>query len=34
VLDAKGVIRYKHVSGEALDKAVDALLEEAETHSR
>jgi hypothetical protein len=28
VLDPKGVIRYKSVRGEAMDKAVDALLEE------
>jgi hypothetical protein len=28
VLDAKGVIRYKNVRGEGLDKAVDALLKE------
>ena len=28
VLDAKGVIRYTNVRGEALDKAVDALLAE------
>jgi hypothetical protein len=28
VLDAKGVIRYKDVRGEPLEKAVDALLEE------
>jgi hypothetical protein len=30
VLDAKGVIRYKNVRGEAMDKAVDALLKEME----
>lgn len=30
VLDAKGVIRYKHVRGEAMDKAVDELLKEME----
>ena len=30
VLDAKGVIRYKHVRGEAMDKAVDMLLKEME----
>ena len=30
VLDHKGVIRHKNVSGEAMDKAVDALLEELE----
>lgn len=28
VLDPKGVIRFKGVRGEAMDKAVDALLEE------
>ena len=28
VLDAKGVIRYKDVRGEQLDKAVDTLLKE------
>lgn len=28
VLDAKGVIRYKNVRGEAMDEAVDALLKE------
>src|SRR5262245_4499868 len=28
VLDAKGVIRYRDVREEAMDKAVDALLEE------
>ena len=28
VLDAKGVIRYTNVRGEAMDKAVDALLAE------
>ena len=28
VLDAKGVIRYKNVRGEAMDKAVDTLLAE------
>ena len=28
VLDAKGVIRYKNVRGEAMDKAIDALLAE------
>jgi peroxiredoxin len=28
VLDGKGVIRYTGVRGEAMDKAVDALLEE------
>jgi thiol-disulfide isomerase/thioredoxin len=30
VLDGKGVIRYKGVRGEAMDKAVDALLKEME----
>lgn len=30
VLDAKGVIRYKNVRGEALDRAVDQLLAELE----
>jgi peroxiredoxin len=30
ILDAKGVIRYKNARGEAMDKAVDALLEEME----
>ena len=29
VLDAKGVIRYKHVRGEKMDKAVEALLKES-----
>ena len=28
VLDAKGVIRFKEVRGEAMDKAVDTLLKE------
>lgn len=28
VLDAKGIIRYKNLRGEPLDKAVDALLAE------
>ncbi|MGA1605820.1 MAG: TlpA family protein disulfide reductase [Planctomycetota bacterium] len=28
VLDHKGVIRFKNVRGEAMDKAVDQLLEE------
>ena len=28
VIDAKGIIRYKHVRGEDLDKAVNALLRE------
>jgi hypothetical protein len=30
VIDAKGVIRYRNVRGEAMDKAVDALLAEME----
>jgi AhpC/TSA family len=30
VLDAKGVIRYKDVRGEDMDKAVDKLLKEME----
>ncbi len=30
VLDAKGVIRYKGVRGEAMDEAVDTLLAELE----
>ncbi len=30
VIDAKGVIRYKHVRGEKMDAAVEALLKEAE----
>ena len=29
VIDAKGTIRYKHVRGEDLDKAVNTLLKEA-----
>ena len=31
VLDAQGVIRHKDIRGEALEKAVNALLEEART---
>jgi hypothetical protein len=31
VLDDKGIIRYKNVRGESMDKAVDALLKEMET---
>jgi thiol-disulfide isomerase/thioredoxin len=31
VLDAEGVIRHKDLRGEALEKAVNALLKEAET---
>jgi peroxiredoxin len=30
VLDHKGVIRHKHVRGEAMDKAVEQLLEQLE----
>ena len=30
VLDAEGVIRFKNVRGEAMDKAVDSLLAELE----
>jgi hypothetical protein len=30
VLDGKGVIRYKNVRGEAMDKAVDQLLKDME----
>src|SRR5437762_13351791 len=30
VLDAKGVIRFKNVRGEAMDRAVETLLKEAE----
>ena len=33
VLDHKGVIRYKNVRGEALDQAVDTLLEERSNDS-
>ena len=29
VIDAEGVIRYKHVQGDALDKAIDELIAEA-----
>ena len=32
VLDDKGVIRYKHVRGEAMDHAVEALLKEVKTN--
>jgi thiol-disulfide isomerase/thioredoxin len=32
VLDDKGVIRFKHVRGEKMDKAVDALLKEVKTN--
>jgi hypothetical protein len=34
VLDARGVIRYKNVRGEAMDKAVDTLLKEMEGGTR
>ena len=34
VLDAEGVIRYKGVRGEGMDKAVDTLLAELETKSK
>ena len=34
VLDHKGVIRYKNVRGEALDQAVDSLLEERSSDAR
>jgi len=34
VLDAKGIIRYKDVRGEALDKAVDQLLAELEKETK
>ena len=34
VLDAKGVIRYKNVRGEAMDKAVDTLLKEVEANPK
>jgi len=34
VLDDQGVIRYKNVRGEAMDKAVDALLKEMEGKSK
>ena len=30
VLDSKGIIRYKDLPGDVLEKAVDALLQEAE----
>ena len=33
VIDHKGIIRYKNVRGEALDKAVDTLLKELEESS-
>src|SRR5262245_2477675 len=34
VLDHKGVIRYKNVRGEELDKAVETLLKEAEKETK
>jgi cytochrome oxidase Cu insertion factor (SCO1/SenC/PrrC family) len=34
VLDAKGVIRYKGVRGEAMGRAVDRLLKEVEGENR
>ena|SRR5579871_4925680 len=34
VLDDKGVIRYKNVGGEQMDKAVDTLLKEMEENSK
>jgi len=34
VLDAKGVIRFRNVRGEAMDKAVDELLAELEKQSK
>src|SRR5262245_51450150 len=34
VLDAKGVIRYKDVRGEEMDKAVDTLLKELEEQKK
>jgi len=34
VVDALGVIRYKNERGEALEKAVDRLLAEAETSGK
>jgi thiol-disulfide isomerase/thioredoxin len=34
VIDARGVIRYKNERGEALEKAVDRLLSEAETNGK
>ena len=34
VLDHKGVIRYRGVRGEAMDKAVDTLLEELDKKSK
>jgi hypothetical protein len=34
VLDAKGVIRYKGVRDEAMDRAVDTLIKEMETSAK
>jgi predicted alpha/beta hydrolase family esterase len=34
VLDHKGVIRFKNVRGEAMDKAVDQLLDELKAESK
>jgi hypothetical protein len=34
VLDAQGVIRYKHVRGQELDRAVEVLLEEMAASGR
>jgi hypothetical protein len=34
VVDAKGVIRYKNVRGEAMDRAVDQLLKEMENDGK
>jgi len=34
VLDAKGVIRYKNVTGDDLDKAIDSLLAETAAKPR
>jgi len=34
VLDEKGIIRYKNVRGEAMDKAVDTLLKEMDSPSK
>jgi hypothetical protein len=34
VVDAKGVIRYKNVRGEAMDKAVDTLLVEVDAQAK
>ena len=34
VLDAKGVVRFKNVRGEAMDKAVDQLLAEMEAQPK